>query len=90
METILNTLKAGLDFEVGFHRFIVYGDDRPNRRTMANPDCTSDGEALESMIFRASTSPQGRQLITQAALKEPLYAAAQCAWEADHAKPSTS
>jgi hypothetical protein len=35
MQTILDTLKAGLDFEVGFHRFIVYGDDRPNRRTMA-------------------------------------------------------
>ena len=27
METILNTLKAGLDFEIGFHKFIAYGDD---------------------------------------------------------------
>ena len=50
------------------------------------PGCASDGEALESIIFRAATSPEARQLITQAALKEPLYAAAQLAWEADHAK----
>ena len=33
------------------------------------PDCTSDGAALQSMILRASTSPQALQLITQAALK---------------------
>ena len=45
------------------------------------PGCASDGEALESIIFRAATSPEARQLITQAALKEPLYAAAQLAWE---------
>ena len=51
------------------------------------PGCGSDGEALESMIFRASTSPQARQIITKAALKDPLFAAAQRAWEADHAKP---
>ena len=50
------------------------------------PGCTSDGEALESMIFRAATSPEARQLITQAVLKDPLYAAAQRAWEADQAK----
>jgi len=50
------------------------------------PGCGSDGEALESMIFRASTSPQARQLITQAAMKDPLFAAAQRAWDADHAK----
>ena len=50
------------------------------------PGCASDGEALESIIFRAATSPEARQLITQAALKEPLYAAAQLAWEAEHAK----
>ena len=35
MQTILNTLMAGLDFEIGFHKFIAYGDDRPGRRTMA-------------------------------------------------------
>ena len=50
------------------------------------PGCISDGEALESMIFRAATSPEARQLITQAAQHDPLYAAAQHAWEADHAK----
>ena len=50
------------------------------------PGCNSDGEALESLIFRASTSPQARQIIRQTVLKEPLYAAAQRAWEADHAK----
>lgn len=26
MQTILNTLKAGLDFEIGFHKFIAYDD----------------------------------------------------------------
>ena len=40
------------------------------------PDCASDGEALESMVLRASTSPQARQIIRQAALKDPLFAAA--------------
>lgn len=50
------------------------------------PDCTSDGAALESMILRASTSPQALQLIAQAALKEPLYAAAQRALEMEHAR----
>ena len=53
------------------------------------PGCTSDGEAVESLILRASTSPEARQLITQAVLKDPLYAAAQRAWEADHAKPKS-
>jgi len=50
------------------------------------PGCNSDGEALQSLIFRASTSPQARQIIRQAALKDPLQAAAQRAREADHAK----
>ncbi len=50
------------------------------------PGCSSDGEALESLIFRASTSPEARQIIRQAALKDPLQAAAQRAREADHAK----
>jgi len=40
------------------------------------PDCNSDGEALEALVYRASTSPQARTLITQAAMKEPLFAAA--------------
>jgi hypothetical protein len=53
------------------------------------PGCNSDGVALESLIYRASTSPQARQIIRQAALKDPLQAAAQRAWEADHAKPKT-
>ena len=50
------------------------------------PGCNSDGEALQSLIFRASTSPQARQMIRQAALKDPLQAAAQRAREVDHAK----
>ena len=50
------------------------------------PGCNSDGEALQSLIFRASTSPQARQMIRQAALKDPLQAAAQRAWEAEHTK----
>ena len=50
------------------------------------PGCASDGEALESMVLRASTSPQALQLITQTALKDPLFAAAQRAWETEHAK----
>jgi hypothetical protein len=50
------------------------------------PGCNSDGEALEAMIFRAVTSPQARQIITQAAMKDPCLAAARRAWEADHAK----
>jgi hypothetical protein len=50
------------------------------------PGCNSDGEALQSLIFRASTSPQARQIIRQAALKDPLQAAAQRAREVDHAK----
>ena len=50
------------------------------------PGRNSDGEALESLIIRASTSPQARQIIRQTVLKEPLYAAAPRAWEADHAK----
>ena len=52
------------------------------------PGCGSVGEAMESLIFRASTSPQARQIITQAAMKDPLFAAAQRAWEAEHAKKS--
>jgi hypothetical protein len=38
------------------------------------------------MNFRAATSPEARQLITQAAMKDPLFAAAQRAWKVDHAK----
>jgi hypothetical protein len=38
------------------------------------------------MIFGAATSPQARQIIKQAALQHPLFAAAHLAWEADHAK----
>ncbi len=53
------------------------------------PGCNSDGEALQSVIFRASTSPQARQIIRQAAMKDPLFVAAQRAWEADHAKPKS-
>jgi hypothetical protein len=43
--------------------------------------CNSDGQALEALVYRASTSPQARSLITQAAMKDPLFVAAQCAWE---------
>jgi ABC-type antimicrobial peptide transport system ATPase subunit len=34
------------------------------------------GEAVKSLLLRASTSPEARQLIAQAVLKDPLYAAA--------------
>ncbi len=47
------------------------------------PGCNSDGKALESLIFRASTSPQARQIIRQAALKNPLQAAAHAAAQLD-------
>ena len=40
------------------------------------PDCASDGEALESIIFRAATSPAAHALVMAAATKEPLFAAA--------------
>jgi len=50
------------------------------------PGCASDGKALESLILRASTSPKARQIIRQAALKDPLQAAAQRAWEIDHGR----
>ena len=49
------------------------------------PGCTSDGEALESIIFRAATSPQARAILMEAALKDPLYAAAHAGWQAEHA-----
>jgi len=48
------------------------------------PGCASDGEALESIIFRSATSPEARQIIKRAAAKEPLFAAATLAWELDH------
>jgi len=50
------------------------------------PGCSINGEALESLIFRASTSPEARQIIMQAAMKNPLFAAAHRTREADHAK----
>ena len=50
------------------------------------PGCASDGEALESMIFRAATSPQARTILMEAAMKAPLYAAAHAGWEAERAK----
>ena len=40
------------------------------------PNCASDGEALESLILRASTSPAAIKAICHAALKEPFFAAA--------------
>jgi len=40
------------------------------------PNCASDGEALESLILRASTSPAAIKAISLAVLKEPLFAAA--------------
>jgi len=51
------------------------------RKTL--PGCTSDGEAVESLILRASTSPEARELIKQAVAKDPLFSAAQRAWELD-------
>ncbi len=50
------------------------------------PGCASDGEALESIIFRAATSPQARAILMETALKDPLYAAAHAGWEAERAK----
>ena len=50
------------------------------------PGCASDGEALESVIFRAATSPQARAILMEAALNNPLYAAAHAGWEAERAK----
>ena len=54
------------------------------------PGCRSDGEALESIIFRSATSPEAHQIIRRAAARvaanDPLLAAAQRAAEADHAK----
>jgi hypothetical protein len=47
------------------------------------PGCTSDGEAVESLILRASTSPEARQIIKQAVAQDPLFSAAQRAWELD-------
>jgi hypothetical protein len=50
------------------------------------PGCSSDGEALESMIFGAATSPQARQFNTQADMKDRCLAADQRVREAHHAK----
>ena len=40
------------------------------------PGCNSDSEALESMVFRSASSPEARNAIIQAAMSEPLFAAA--------------
>lgn len=40
------------------------------------PGCAGDGEALESIVFRSANSPEARTAIMQAAMSEPLLAAA--------------
>jgi hypothetical protein len=40
------------------------------------PGCAGDGAALESIVFRSASSPEARNAIMQAAMSEPLLAAA--------------
>ena len=40
------------------------------------PGCAGDGAALESIVFRSASSPEARNAIIQAAMSEPLIAAA--------------
>jgi hypothetical protein len=40
------------------------------------PGCASDGQALESIIYRAATSAAAIAILTQAAMEEPIFAAA--------------
>lgn len=46
------------------------------------PDCNSDGEAVESLILRASTSPEANQILKQAFARNPFFKATQRAWNA--------
>ena len=52
------------------------------------PGCASDGEALESIIFRSATSPAARKIIIESVVQEPIFAAAAAAWEVEHADPA--
>jgi hypothetical protein len=70
---------------------MFFGDDTCGStpfadRPFGRPLLIAVKAALAAGGIRASTSPQARQLITQAALKYPLFAAAQRAAEVDHAK----
>ena len=60
------------------------------RRTL--PDCHSDGEALESIIFRSAVSDEARQIIRRAAVREaakdPLFVAAGLAQETEVSSPT--
>jgi hypothetical protein len=51
--------------------------------------CNSDGEAVESLILRASTSPEANQILKQAFARNPFFTATQRAWNAgDISSPS--
>ena len=51
--------------------------------------CNSDGEAVESLILRASTSPEAHQILKQAFARNPFFTATQRAWNAgDVSSPS--
>ena len=60
------------------------------RRTL--PDCHSDGEALESIIFRSAVSEAARQIIRRAAAREaakdPLFVAAGLGQGAEVSSPT--
>jgi len=45
--------------------------------------CNSDGEAVESLILRASTSPEANQILKQAFARNPFFTATQRAWNAE-------
>jgi len=56
------------------------------------PGCHSDGEALESIIFRSAVSEEARQIIRRAAAREaakdPLFVAAGLGQEAEVSSPT--
>ena len=56
------------------------------------PGCHSDGEALESIIFRSAVSEAARQIIRRAAAREaakdPLFVAAGLGQEAEVSSPT--
>ena len=62
------------------------------RRTL--PGCHSDGEALESIIFRSAVSEEARQIIRRAAAREaakdPLFVAAGSARKPKSVRPPTN
>ena len=53
------------------------------------PGCNSDGEAVESLILRASTSPEAHQILKQAFARNPFFTATQRAWNAEEVSSPT-